>query len=125
MDQVSELRRVLPESFAIYSGDDSLTMPMMSLGARGIVSVAGHVVGPRIREMVNAFTAGNTTMATKIHLELFPVFKGLFITTNPVPVKAALNMLGWQVGEPRLPLVAATAEEKETVKAVLTGVGVL
>jgi 4-hydroxy-tetrahydrodipicolinate synthase len=125
MDQVSELRRVLPEGFAIYSGDDSLTLPMMSLGAKGVVSVAAHVAGLRIKEMVNAYMAGNTTMATKIHLELFPVFKGLFVTTNPAPVKAALNMLGWQVGDPRLPLVMATAEEKESVKAVLAGAGVL
>jgi len=125
MDQASELRRLLPESFVMYSGDDSLTIPLMSLGAKGIVSVAGHVAGPRIKEMVNAFTAGNTTLATKIHLELFPLFKGLFITTNPVPVKAALNMLGWQVGEPRLPLVQAMPEERNAVKAVLAGVGVL
>ena len=125
MDQASELRRLLPESFVIYSGDDSLTLPLMSLGAKGIVSVSAHVAGTRIKEMVNAFITGNTTMATKIHLELFPLFKGLFITTNPVPVKAALNILGWQVGEPRLPLVQATPEERDAVKAVLAGVGLL
>ncbi|MEW6425308.1 MAG: 4-hydroxy-tetrahydrodipicolinate synthase [Bacillota bacterium] len=120
MDQVSELRRLLPDHFAIYSGDDSLTLPMLSLGARGVVSVAAHVVGPRIKEMVNAFMAGNVTLATQIHLQLYPIFKGLFITTNPVPVKAALNMLGQQVGPPRLPLVEATPAEKESVKKVLS-----
>ncbi|MEW5898812.1 MAG: 4-hydroxy-tetrahydrodipicolinate synthase [Bacillota bacterium] len=119
MDQVSELRRLLPDHFAIYSGDDSLTLPMLSLGAKGVVSVASHVVGPRIKEMVNAFMAGNVTLATQIHLQLYPIFKGLFITTNPVPVKAALNMLGFQVGPPRLPLVEATPAEKESIKKVL------
>lgn len=119
MDQVSELRRLLPDHFAIYSGDDSLTLPMLSLGAKGVVSVASHVVGPRIKEMVNAFMAGNVTLATQIHLQLYPIFRGLFITTNPVPVKAALNMLGFQVGPPRLPLVEATPAEKESIKKVL------
>lgn len=119
MDQVSELRRLLPDHFAIYSGDDSLTLPMLSLGAKGVVSVASHVVGPRVKEMVNAFMAGNVTLATQIHLQLYPIFKGLFITTNPVPVKTALNMLGFQVGPPRLPLVEATPAEKESIKKVL------
>lgn len=120
MDQVSELRRLLPDSFAIYSGDDSLTLPMMALGAKGVVSVAAHVVGPRLKEMVNAFLAGNITLAIQIHQEMFPVFKGLFITTNPVPIKEALNLLGWQVGAPRLPLVKATAAEKESIKRMLS-----
>ncbi len=119
MDQVSELRRRLPDYFAIYSGDDSLTLPMLSLGSKGVISVASHIVGPRLKEMVNAFLAGNVTLANQIHLELYPVFSGLFITSNPVPVKAALNMLGWQVGPPRLPLVEATPEEKESIKKML------
>lgn len=119
LDQVSELRRVLPDSFAVYSGDDSLTLPMLALGARGVVSVASHVAGPRIQQMINAFTTGNTTLATQIHMQLMPVFRGLFITTNPVPVKAVMNLLGWQAGAPRLPLVEATAAERETLKAML------
>ncbi|OAT85892.1 4-hydroxy-tetrahydrodipicolinate synthase [Desulfotomaculum copahuensis] len=119
MDQVSELRRVLPDDFTLYSGDDSLTLPMLALGAKGVISVCSHVVGPRIKDMINAFTSGNTTLATQIHLELYPVFKGLFITTNPVPVKAAMNLLGWNAGPPRLPLVEATADEKEKIKSTL------
>lgn len=125
LDQLSELRRILPDDFVIYSGDDSLTLPMMSLGAKGIVSVAAHVVGPQIKEMINAFTSGNITLATQIHLQLYPAFKGLFITTNPVPVKAALNLLGWKVGGPRLPLVEATSAEKETIKGMLAGLNLL
>lgn len=119
MDQVSELRRSLPDSFAIYSGDDSLTLPILTLGGKGVVSVVSHLVGERIQEMINAFTSGNTLLATQIHLELFPVFKGIFITTNPVPIKAALNLQGLQVGIPRLPLVEATAAEKESIKSLL------
>lgn len=119
MDQVSELRRLLPDHFAIYSGDDSLTLPMMALGAKGVVSVCSHVVGPRMKEMINAFTAGNTTLAMQIHLELYPLFKVMFITTNPVPVKAALNLLGHQVGGLRLPLVEASPQEKEAIKNTL------
>jgi len=119
MDQISELRRNLPDHFAIYSGDDSLTLPMLSLGSKGVISVASHIVGPRLKEMINAFLAGNVTLANQIHLELYPVFSGLFITSNPVPVKAALNMLGWQVGPPRLPLVEATPQEKDSIKKML------
>jgi len=120
LDQVSELRRLLPDHFAIYSGDDSLTLPIMSLGGKGVVSVASHIVGTKIQEMVNAFTSGNITMATKIHCSLYPVFKGMFVTSNPVPVKAALNMLGWKVGIPRLPLVEASKAEKDAIKKVLS-----
>ncbi|KJS11179.1 MAG: dihydrodipicolinate synthase [Desulfotomaculum sp. BICA1-6] len=119
LDQVSELRRSLPDHFAIYSGDDSMTLPIMSLGGKGVVSVAAHIVGPKIQEMVNAFTSGNVTMATKIHSSLYPVFKILFITTNPVPVKAAMNMLGWKVGAPRLPLVDVNEAEREALRRVL------
>lgn len=119
LDQVGELRRSLPDHFSIYSGDDSMTLPILSLGGKGVVSVVGHLVGLRIREMINAYTSGNTKLATQIHLELFPIFKGMFITSNPVPVKAALNMRGMEVGGPRLPLVEATAAEKETIKNTL------
>ncbi len=119
IDQVSDLRRLLPDGFAVYSGDDSFTLPMLALGAKGVVSVASHVAGPQIQKMINAFTTGNTTLAAQIHLQLFPIFRGLFVTTNPVPVKAAMNLLGWQVGVPRLPLVEATAAEKEIIKGAL------
>jgi len=120
LDQVSELRRALPDHFAIYSGDDSMTLPILSLGGKGVVSVAAHIVGSKIQEMINAFTSGNVTMATKINSSLYPVFKILFITTNPVPVKAAMNMLGWKVGAPRLPMVDVNESEREALKKVLS-----
>jgi 4-hydroxy-tetrahydrodipicolinate synthase len=124
MDQVSELRRLLPDRFAIYCGDDSLTLPMLALGAKGVVSVASHLVGLRLQELVNAFTSGNTTLANEIHLELFPLFKGLFISPNPVPVKTALNLKGWEVGATRPPLVEANPTEKETIKELLENLNI-
>ncbi len=120
MDQVSELRRILPEEFAIYSGDDSLTLPIMALGGKGIVSVAAHIVGPNIQEMVQAYVKGNVSKAARLHAELFPVFKGMFITTNPVPVKESLNLMGMNVGGVRLPLVNINAGDKEKLIALLT-----
>ncbi len=119
MDQVAELKRLLPSDFAIYSGDDSLTLPMLSVGCKGIISVAGHIIADKIKEMINAYTSGNITLAAELHLKLFPVFKGMFITSNPTPVKTALNMIGVQVGGVRLPLVNATEQEKETIKNLL------
>ncbi|SHE42802.1 dihydrodipicolinate synthase [Desulforamulus putei DSM 12395] len=125
IDQVSELRCLLPEDFAIYSGDDSMTLPMLSLGAKGVISVVAHVAGKQIQEMIDAFTSGNTTLAANLHKRLFPLFKGLFITTNPVPVKAALNLKGFAVGGVRLPLIEATAGEIESVKSIMQNLELL
>lgn len=125
LDQVSELRRILPDDFAIYSGDDALTLPVLAVGGKGVVSVVAHIAGKRLQEMINAYASGNVTLAAKIHKELFPLIKGMFITTNPVPVKAALNLLGMNVGVPRLPLVEATAEEKEKLSQLLRDAGLL
>ncbi|MEW6183918.1 MAG: 4-hydroxy-tetrahydrodipicolinate synthase [Bacillota bacterium] len=125
LDQVTELRRILPDEFAIYSGDDALTLPILAVGGKGIVSVVAHLAGNRLKEMINAYAGGNVTLAAKIHRELFPLIKGMFITTNPVPVKAALGLLGINVGVPRLPLVEATAEEKEKLTKLLRESGLL
>ncbi len=124
-DQISELRLSLPDSFSIYSGDDSLTLPILMLGGKGVISVASHLVGEHMQEMVKAFISGKVTLAKDIHLELYPLFKGIFITTNPVPIKCALNMAGWPVGAPRLPLVAATKEEKESIRGLMEGMKLL
>lgn len=125
LDQVSELRRILPDDFAVYSGDDSLTLPILAVGGIGVVSVASHLAGMRIKEMIDAYNTNNTTLATQIHLELLPVFKGLFIATNPAPVKTALNIKGWQVGGLRLPLVEVTASEKEFINSLLADMNLL
>ena len=125
MDQVAELKRVLPADFAVYSGDDSMTLPMLSVGGKGIVSVAGHIIADKIKEMINAYVSGNITLAAQMHLNLFPVFKGMFITSNPTPAKTALNMMGVKVGGVRLPLVDATEQEKDTIKKLLKEHGLL
>ena len=125
MNQASQLARLLPDEFRIYSGDDSLTLPMMALGAYGVVSVASHLVGKDILRMIVAYNNGDTREATRIHLELFPVFKGLFITTNPVPLKGAMNMLGMEVGGVRLPLTGPNEQENEVIRDMLVAKGLL
>jgi 4-hydroxy-tetrahydrodipicolinate synthase len=119
LDQVSDIRRRTKPDFLIYSGDDSLTLPILAVGGRGIVSVASHLVGREIQQMVRAYEQGEVSKALQLHLRLLPLFKVLFITTNPVPLKAALNLSGVTVGKPRLPLVEATAKEKEQIQSVL------
>lgn len=119
LDQVSQIRRSTPESFAIYSGDDSLTLPLLSVGGTGVVSVASHLVGDHIQQMIQAFESGQVRTATQIHLQLTPLFKALFITTNPIPVKAALNIKGWQVGTVRLPLCPPSTEVTQVLEQVL------
>jgi 4-hydroxy-tetrahydrodipicolinate synthase len=119
LDQVSELKSILPSDFAVYAGDDSLTLPMLSLGCSGIVSVASHLVGTKIQKMVTAWQAGDTATALKWHLKLYPVFKGMFVATNPIPVKYLLNEAGIKVGEYRLPLVGPSESEKEMLRKVL------
>jgi len=125
MEQVSRLKARLPESFAIYSGEDSLTLPMLSLGAVGVVSVASHVVGETIKEMIQAFRSGDTDAARACHDRLMPVFKALFVTTNPIPVKWAMSLFGLDMGPFRLPLVPPTPAEQATVKEALRNFGVL
>jgi 4-hydroxy-tetrahydrodipicolinate synthase len=119
LDQVSEIRRRTPEHFLIYSGDDSLTLPYLSVGAFGIVSVASHLVGREIAGMIAHFQAGRVEEARRIHLRLFPLFRALFVAPNPVPLKAALEMAGFPVGKPRLPLVEATPKEREQIAAAM------
>jgi 4-hydroxy-tetrahydrodipicolinate synthase len=119
LDQMSQIRALTPAEFAIYSGDDSLTLPLLAVGGAGVVSVASHLAGREIRAMIDAFQAGDVRRALAIHLRLWPLFKVLFITTNPVPVKAALALAGFDVGSLRLPLVEATPKEREQIAAVL------
>jgi 4-hydroxy-tetrahydrodipicolinate synthase len=119
LDQVSEIRGRTPDDFLIYSGDDSLTLPKLAVGATGVVSVAGNVAARPIQEMIQAFLAGRVAEALRLHRRLWPLFKVLFITTNPVPVKAAMRLVGFDCGRVRLPLVDATPKEEEQIRAVL------
>ncbi len=125
LDQTSQTIALCPRDFSVWSGDDSLTLPMMSVGAVGVISVVSHLVGPGISKMVKAYIAGDIKKAQAIHIGLMPLFKVLFITANPTPVKAALNMLGVNVGIPRLPLIEANYEEKAKIKKVMTDLGLV
>lgn len=125
LEQVSQIRRLTPPEFEIYSGDDSLTLPILAVGGKGVVSVAAHLVGNHLKEMIQAFEAGQIQKATEIHLQLFPLFKALFITTNPIPVKATLKLQGWEVGSTRLPLAEPPEDVIQTIKNVLTELNLL
>ncbi len=125
LDQASQIRRSTPTEFEIYAGDDSLTLPLMAVGAKGVVSVASHLVGTQLQQMIQAFESNQNSVATQIHLQLFPLFKALFLTANPIPVKAALNLQGWSVGSTRLPLCEPSTEVTHTLKSVMTELGLL
>ena len=114
-DRVSQLRAALGEKFIILSGDDSLTLPFMSVGADGVISVASNVIPRDVAQMVKNFAAGKTAAALKIHQKFYPLFKDLFIETNPVPVKAALAILGQIEEEYRLPLVPMSAKNRKVL----------
>ncbi|WP_254967307.1 4-hydroxy-tetrahydrodipicolinate synthase [Cyanobium sp. CH-040] len=118
-DEVSALRAVCGDRLAIYSGDDALTLPMLAVGAVGVVSVASHLVGERISAMVRAFCAGDQATALQLHDQLLPLCRALFCTTNPIPVKAALELSGWPVGAPRLPLLPADDAVRQRLSETL------
>lgn len=124
-EQASQIRRLTPPDFAIYSGDDSFTLAILAIGGAGVVSVASHLVGSQLQEMIQAFEAGKTEIAKEIHLKLFPLFKVLFCTANPIPLKAALNLQGWEVGSPRPPLCDLPTELKEGLEKVLIELSLL
>ena len=125
LDQVSEIIRTTPKEFLVYSGDDGLTLPLLSVGGCGVISVAAHVVGKRMKEMITAFFAGDRNKAELIHRELIPFFKVIFVTTNPIPIKKAVNMLGIDAGPVRLPLVPPTANEVEQLTRVMQSLGAI
>ena len=124
-DRVSQLRAALGAKFVILSGDDSLTLPFMAVGAQGVISVASNVIPREVAAMVNAFATGNVKKAAQLHAKFYPVFKDLFIETNPVPVKAALAMRGEMAEEYRLPLVPLAAANRAKLKATLKACGIL
>ena len=119
LEQACKIRCLTPDSFAIYSGEDVLTLPMLAVGGVGTVSVASHLVGDRMQEMIRAFATGDNQKATEIQIKLFPLFQALFMTTNPIPVKTALNLQGWNVGKLRTPLCELQLDLLENLKVVL------
>jgi 4-hydroxy-tetrahydrodipicolinate synthase len=124
-DRVGQLRNALGRRFEILSGDDSLTVPFMAVGAQGVISVASNVIPREVVKMVKAFASGDLAGAQKLHLKFFPLFKDLFIETNPIPVKAALAMLGMIAEEYRLPLVRMSGDHRKQLAATLKACGLL
>ncbi len=119
LKQVSDIIRNSPEGFILLSGDDFLTFPILALGGKGVISVAANVAPHLMKEMFNAFKAGNIEKAREMHHKLTPLFNALVIDTNPIPVKKALELMGLAAGKPRLPLVELSQEKTEKLKAVL------
>jgi len=124
-DRVSQLRALLGPKFTILSGDDSLTLPFMAVGADGVISVASNVIPREVAHMVQAYAMGKIDGARRLHQKYFPLFKDLFIESNPIPVKAALAMMGMIHEEYRLPLVQLSSKNRETLRATLKSCGVL
>ncbi len=104
LDQASQIRCLTQDEFTMYSGDDSLTLPLMAIGGKGVISVAAHLVGNQLQEMIQSFEKGEVQKAAQMHQKLYSLFKVLFVTTNPIPVKIALKLQGWDIGSTRLPL---------------------
>lgn len=125
LDQVTGVFLACPQDFYVYSGDDSLTLPILSVGGSGVVSVAGHLVAQELKNMINYFSEGKVEEAVNLHYKLFDLFKTLFITTNPVPVKTALNMIGIPVGGFRLPLCPPSQKEVDAIRKVLIDMDLL
>ena len=125
LDQVSEILCRAPKGFTALSGDDSLTLPMMSVGARGVISVASNIAPKAVSNLCAHAAAGRNAQAAALHLKLFPLIKALFVETNPIPVKAALELMGVCRAEPRLPLTPLTAPARAALRRELKAFGLL
>ncbi|MBO1510357.1 4-hydroxy-tetrahydrodipicolinate synthase [Metabacillus bambusae] len=119
LDAMSEIIAKTKEDFVLYSGDDTLTLPVLSIGGAGVVSVASHIFGNEIQSMISAFVSGNYVSAANQHRKLLPVVKQLFTVPNPGPVKTALQVRGLDVGSVRLPLIPLTSDERNKLMEVI------
>lgn len=120
LDAISYIIEQTDDDFLVYSGDDSMTLPILSVGGHGVVSVASHVIGQQMKDMILAFEAGNVKKAAGIHRTLLPLMRGLFMAPSPTPVKEALKIKGIDTGSVRLPLVPLSSEEKEQLLFLLS-----
>ncbi|MBI4679570.1 MAG: 4-hydroxy-tetrahydrodipicolinate synthase [Elusimicrobia bacterium] len=125
LDQVSEILTLIKRPFSVLSGDDSLTLPMMAVGAKGVISVIANIAPRETAALCSAVSRGDWSKARSLHLRMFPLIKALFIETNPIPVKAAMEMLGACWGEPRLPLTPLTPAGRDLLKKRLKAFGLL
>lgn len=119
VEQASDVAAAAPEHFRVYSGDDNMTLPFLSVGACGVISVASHIIGRDINKMMDAFFAGKLDEARALHYQMMPVFKGLFAAPNPTCVKYALSKANFGKEDLRLPLVPLSAAQKETMDKLL------
>lgn len=122
---MTETLLLVPKGFRVYTGEDGLLLPSLSVGAYGIVSVASHVVGKQMSALIAAFVAGKSDEAGKLHRELFAINKALFLQANPVPLKAALKLVGFDAGGLRLPLMEASPEVVGKLKDALSALGLI
>ncbi|WP_138417186.1 4-hydroxy-tetrahydrodipicolinate synthase [Aquibacillus sediminis] len=116
LDAMTTIIRETDDSFSLYTGDDGLTLPVLSIGGKGVVSVASHVIGNDMQEMVRSYLRGEPQVAATIHQNVLPIMKALFMAPNPTAVKEALNMTGVPVGSVRLPLIPLNNEEKQMLE---------
>ncbi|AEV18783.1 4-hydroxy-tetrahydrodipicolinate synthase [Geobacillus sp. G4] len=119
LDAMAEIIERTPDDFLLYSGDDSLTLPVLAIGGNGVVSVASHIIGNEMQEMIRSFLAGDHQKAAALHRKWLPLMKGLFAAPSPVPVKTALQLRGLDVGSVRLPLVPLTEQERKELSRLL------
>jgi len=125
LTQIANIIDGAPAGFEVLSGNDEDTLPMMGLGATGVISVASHAAGPLLAEMLTSQSLGDHTRALKIHLQLMPLFKALFMTSNPIMVKNALELVGFPVGDTRLPLIPASEEQTAELKRIMDHLGLI
>ena len=119
LDQVSRIISDTMEGFLVYSGNDNDTLPILSLGGYGVISVASHLVGNQMQEMMRCALDGNTEKAAQIHRDLLPLFNAMFVVSNPIPIKYALNHIGFRVGQPRMPLCEPDEKSAAQIEATL------
>lgn len=124
LDQVSEIQRLCGDEFDILSGDDSLTFPMLAIGGKGVISVVANILPNEVALLCKSFFEGNVKQTRDIHLKLFPVIKALFIETNPIPIKKAMELMGMPAGKPRLPLAEMSQENTVVLKKKLIEFGI-
>lgn len=124
-DQVTQEKMLLPEDFMIYSGDDSFTYPILTAGGVGVISVSSHIIGEDMLAMIEAYEAGDIKKAFELHMKTYPINKGLFFITSPIPVKTAVNLVGLPGGKFRRPMVEPNESEMAYIVKMLTDYGLL
>jgi 4-hydroxy-tetrahydrodipicolinate synthase len=125
LSQVGEIINLCPEDFTVYSGNDDQVLPLLALGGKGVISVMANIIPKKTHELVSTFLAGNIEESRKIQLSLLNLIKSLFIEVSPIPVKAAMNLMGMEVGKCRLPLVDMSEKNYDTLKQTLKNYGLI